>query len=182
MMKYYFPEPIVAQAFGSLQRIESRKSLDKTQFQTELIKSFDRLRSLPFGTDFVQICKEARRTSLAPSAYKQQFKDWERGSSPVQLALLPLEAIALEAELPVLGIKPVLAELAIAPNRFYITVSQGIRSWDYPIQFHLNELQQVLPKLSKLDWKLDDDGIPIETQLIHSAVEHLMEYLVGGEA
>ncbi|MBD2099238.1 hypothetical protein H6F90_29685 [Trichocoleus sp. FACHB-591] len=170
-MKNYFPEPIVAQASVSLQHIESQ---NWTQSQAELTKSFDRLRSLPFGTDFVQICKEARRTGLTPSAYKQQFNDWKRGSSPVQLALLPSEAIAPEAELPVLGIKPVPPELAIAPNRFYITVSQGSQGWDYPIQFHLHELQRVLPKLSKLDWRLDEDGTPIEARSIHATVEHLM--------
>jgi hypothetical protein len=44
-MKKYFPEPIVAQGSGSLQRFESRKSLDKTQFQAELTKFFQSLRS-----------------------------------------------------------------------------------------------------------------------------------------
>jgi hypothetical protein len=173
-MKIYLPEPVVGQGSSSLQRIEPHKSLDKTQFQTELIKFFDRLRSLPFGTNFVQICKEARRTGLAPSAYKQQFKDWERESSPIQSALLPSEAIAAEAELPVLGIKPVPPELAIAPNRFCITVSQGSQSWDYPIQFHLRKLQWILPKLSKLNWRLDEDGTSIEARSIHATVEHLM--------
>lgn len=173
-MKIYLPEPIVAQGSGSLQHIESRNSQDWTQSGTELTKSFDRLRSLPFGTDFVQIYKEVRRTGLTPSAYKQQFKDWERGSSPVQLALLRFRAIAPEAELPVLSIKPIPPELAIAQNRFYITVSQGSQSWDYPIQFHLYELQRVLPKVSKLDWRLDGDGTPVEAQSIHATVEHLM--------
>lgn len=44
-MKIYFPELIVAQASGSLQQIESQRSLTWTQSQAELTNSFARLRS-----------------------------------------------------------------------------------------------------------------------------------------
>ncbi|MBD1864546.1 MULTISPECIES: hypothetical protein [Trichocoleus] len=174
-MKNYFPEPIVAQGSGLLQHIESRKSQDWTQSQAKLIKSFNRLRSLPFGTDFVQICKEARRTGLTPSAYKQQFKDWERGNSPVQLALLPSEAIAPEAELPVLGIKPVPPELAIAPSRFYITVSQGSQSWHYPIQLEQRKIQRILPRVQRLNWALGLDGAPVDVEAIHGTLKQAID-------
>lgn len=78
-MKKYLTAPIMAQASSLVQDAESQESLNQTQSQVELIQSFQNLRSLPFGADFVQISKEARRLGITPSGYKQQYQAWVRG-------------------------------------------------------------------------------------------------------
>lgn len=55
--------------------------LTETQDKTnvEIIQSFQKLRSHPFGASWVDIQREARRLRLRPQEYKQKYQAWERG-------------------------------------------------------------------------------------------------------
>lgn len=87
-------------------------------------------------------------------------------------------AIAPSRNLSKLSIEPVPANLAIAPDRFYLTIVDGDRQWVYPLQFRVNEIRQLPAKLGHLNLTLNADGIPVSIGAIHKAVER---WLDGGE-
>lgn len=73
-----------------------------------------------------------------------------------------------------LSIEPVPANLAIAPHRYYLRISQGDRHWTYPLQFRFDELQRLLPRLDRLNLALNHDGTPIDLNALHGIVESWM--------
>lgn len=77
---------------------------------------------------------------------------------------------------PKIAIEPVPSDICLSDGRFYITVRQFDLRWRYPIQFHWDEIQALLPHLLTLNWNLDpNNGYPIEVSGIHAQIERLLD-------
>jgi hypothetical protein len=80
-----------------------------------------------------------------------------------------------QPEAPKLSIDSVPRDLAIAPNRFYITVRHYKHCWYYPLQLSEVEARWIYPKVKDLNWSLNSNGVPVESAPIHQIVELLID-------
>jgi hypothetical protein len=90
----------------------------------------------------------------------------------MQLALLPQTPI--KQAKPCLGVEPVPVRIALG-DRYFLTVTEGDRSWFFPLQFTELEARGLLPRIRGLDWSLDSRGVPVDIGEIERIVERLID-------
>lgn len=82
---------------------------------------------------------------------------------------------------PVLAVEKVPQNIALG-DRCFITVSQGDRSWFYPLQLTEVEGHWLLPRLERFDWSLET-GVPADLPKISAVIEReIDDRLVKGGA
>lgn len=90
-----------------------------------------------------------------------------------------LDLLAEGEPAPIVSFEAVPLDLRLGETRFYLTVRQGDRAWQYPLQFRANEIQQLVPHLKKLYLNLNADDQPIDLQRLDQTIERLVD---GGVA
>jgi hypothetical protein len=129
---------------------------------------------LPYNLDTRQ-----KRSSSATFLGKSQNKTRKtypdftaKTGHQLALALLPEPA-------PILSFELVPSDLRLGADRLYIVVRQGDRAYKYPLQFRASEIEKLVPNIRKLDFHLDDRGVPKDLGRLNAIVELAID---GGQS
>lgn len=75
-----------------------------------------------------------------------------------------------------LTIEPVPTTLAVATDRYYLTITEGDRRWQFPVQWTEAEARRLFPQLQKFDWGLaEGECYPDLIPVIYEFVESLLD-------
>ncbi|MBD1825687.1 hypothetical protein H6F51_24780 [Cyanobacteria bacterium FACHB-DQ100] len=110
---------------------------------------------------------------LAPVQLGAQGKQSSASQSTSQLTLWQPEKFSCESRKPDLTIAPVPQKIALDSDRFYIACGD----WTLPIQLNQLEANYLYYQLARLDWTLDDLGIPINLEQIWTIAESELKEL-----
>lgn len=108
--------------------------------------------------------------------FKEAWNNSYSHSIPANTSQLDL--LAEVEPTPIVSFEAVPLDLRLGETRFYLMVRQGDRAWQYPLQFRVNEIQQLAPRIKKFYLNLNADDQPIDLQRLDQTIEAM----IGGGA